>query len=185
MMWAISLPGQTIDLRTVELLQRLRELSHVVVTRPSRATLEGVNAGDLFGELGERKRRVAGEMVCAPRNPHLYRPLLNSWHSSWQVRRYLRAELPGKLREHAMFYRSGYLDYPEWDSWWMTVDQYDDAMSDRDLSDSETDASDYISDEDMMDSGSKLLPLGVALLSCNCFYCCRCIIMEVLPMCSS
>jgi len=143
-LWAVALPGHTLDLTVVDQLAKLPELRHLLVSRPSRAVLDGVNCGAVHGGLGGRKRHISGDLV----------------------RRFLEAELPGKIREHLKFYRSGFLDHADWDKWWVSEEEYDDEESDRDMSDSETDDSDNYSDsEDDSESGDddNGLPWGPAM----------------------
>jgi hypothetical protein len=54
------------------------------------------------------------------------------------------------MREHCKFERAGYVDYADWDKWWLSEDEYRDAESDDERSGSETDAS----SSRYMDSGS-------------------------------
>jgi hypothetical protein len=68
-LWAVALPGQAITVPVVEQLQKIAELSHVMVDRPSLAKLEGVNHGHLLGNVGVPTHRATGDMVTAALNP--------------------------------------------------------------------------------------------------------------------
>lgn len=111
-LWALGLSGHAISIDVVAQLHGMTGLQHLYVDRMSRARLTGVTCRAYT--MSNQSRNGAANLV----------------------RQYLTTELPGRLREFTMFYRNGYIDFPDWDGWWLTREE--DVLSDREYSDSDS-----------------------------------------------
>lgn len=112
-LWALGVSGDALSTAVVGALAAMPCLAHLYVDRPSQARLCGVTCRE-YADSDQSRNGCAN-----------------------LVRQYLATELPGRLREYGMFYRNGYVDFPDWDGWWLCPEDSD-VLSDREFSDSDS-----------------------------------------------